>query len=122
MNQTIMVVDDDEAILDAVSIILTNEGYGVEAHTSGEHLYHMTTNLPTLIILDVLLSGEDGRDICRYLRKNDTTKHIPIILFSAHSQDDVVFTMPSGTYDSFIAKPFDIEDLVKTVNSLVRYN
>lgn len=117
-----MIVDDDEAILDAVSIILTTEGYLVDTHTSGKFLYQLSANLPSLIILDVLLSGEDGRDICRYLRRNQATKHIPIILFSAHSQEDVVYTMPSGSYDAFIAKPFDIEELVKTVNTIAKHN
>jgi DNA-binding response OmpR family regulator len=120
MNQKIMVVDDDEAILDVVRIILENEGYEVETHTSGKYLYNLTDNLPALFILDVLLSGDDGRDICRFLRTNETTKHIPIILFSAHSQDDIVYTLPTSMYNYFIAKPFDINDLVKTVNNLVK--
>jgi len=117
-----MVVDDDEAILDVVKIILSSEGYIVETFTTGQELYTLTSNLPSLIILDILLSGEDGRDICYYLRKNVVTKHIPIILFSAHSQEDIVYTLPNNAYDRFMSKPFDIDDLVKTVNNLVKYN
>jgi DNA-binding response OmpR family regulator len=117
-----MVVDDDKAILDVVTIILANEGYTVEPYATGEPLYQLSNNLPSLIILDILLAGEDGRDICKYLRTNETTKNIPIILFSAHSQDDIIYTLPGNLYDHFIAKPFDIDDLVKIVNNLVRYN
>lgn len=116
-----MVVDDDEAILDVVKIILTGEGYEVETHTSGEPLYKLKDNLPALIILDILLSGEDGRTICKYLKQNSLTHNIPIVLFSAHSQENIMYALPHNTYDSFIAKPFDVEDLVKTVNNLVRY-
>lgn len=117
-----MVVDDDLAILDIVTIVLSGEGYEVEPFTSGHHLYKLTDNLPALIILDVLLSGEDGRDICKYLRQNEKTKQIPIILFSAHSQENVSHSLPNSSYNSFIPKPFDIDDLVKTVNNLVRYD
>ena len=122
MNNKILVVDDDEAILDVVKIVLTNEGYDVETHTTGKQLYALNNSLPSLIILDVLLSGEDGRDICYYLRKNSITKHIPIILFSAHSQEDITYSLPNSTYDRFLSKPFDIDDLVKTVNNLVKYD
>jgi DNA-binding response OmpR family regulator len=119
MNHKILVVDDDEAILDVVKIILTNEGYEVETHTSGKQLYSRESNLPSLIILDILLSGEDGRDICAYLKGKESTKNIPIILFSAHSHADISNTLPPAAYDYFISKPFDVDDLIKVVKQFV---
>lgn len=115
----ILVVDDDEAILDVVTIVLSDEGYSVTTLTTGETLYKLTNPLPDLIILDILLSGEDGRDICRHLKSNDATQHIPIILFSAHSHGDIYTQLPHHKYDYFLSKPFDVDDLIRVVKSLV---
>ncbi len=115
----IIVVDDDEAILDVVNIVLSEEGYVVETHTTGKALYHLSDQLPHLIILDILLSGEDGREICTYLKTNAATKSIPIILFSAHSHGDIFSRLPHNYYEYFLSKPFDIDELTRTVKALV---
>ncbi len=112
----ILVVDDDPDILDALQMTLQDAGYNVTITEKGEYAENLRdTNghLPHLIILDVLLSGRDGRTICQRLKSQENTKHIPIIMISAHpnarqSVKDV------GAND-FLAKPFDIDDLLAMV-------
>src|SRR5690242_6621778 len=81
----ILVVDDDKDILDALQIILEHEGFDVRTIFKGDETYQEADACkPDLILLDVLMSGNDGRTICKNLKSDRKTKHIPIILMSAH--------------------------------------
>ena len=114
MQQTpkrILVVDDEPDILYFLQIILQDEGYEVVTSTKGEYLEQLHNGgLPHLILVDVLLSGKDGREIVKYLKKNEETKHIPILMFSAHPSAEQ--TARQAGADDFIAKPFDIDLLL----------
>ena len=114
----ILVVDDDESILDAVSLVLEDEGYRVETIQKGQETYEKVIAFkPDLILLDVLMSGSDGRDICRKLKHNSETKHIPIIMISAHP------TAKEGALEcgaeEFLAKPFNTDELLKKIERLL---
>ncbi len=112
----ILVVDDDIDILSVMEILLTMKGFEVEVTAKGENTFpKIDTFGPDLIILDVLISGHDGRTICKQLKSNATTKHIPVIMFSAHP--GAAATIADYGADDFISKPFDVEDLIKKVNS-----
>ncbi len=113
--EQILVVDDDPDILDALRFVLEDAGYKVMAILNGETAEKLLEekNLPQLIILDILLSGKDGRDICRKLKKDTITRHIPIIMISAHP--NIEETVYDAGADAFIAKPFDISELIDTV-------
>lgn len=113
MQQKILVVDDDESILEVIQIVLESEGYQIQIKQDGESLRHFTTDLPDLILLDVQLSGEDGPEICKRLKHNQATAHIPIIILSAHS--DVHELAAVSGADGFLEKPFDVDVLIKTV-------
>lgn len=121
MTQTkkILAVDDDPDILAFLAAMLEDEGFIVETSEKGEYAekLHNGGNLPDLILLDMLLSGKDGREIARLLKSRDETKHIPIIMLSAHPGADVA-SIAAGA-DDFIAKPFDIEDLLAKVLKFV---
>jgi DNA-binding response OmpR family regulator len=108
MKKKILVVDDDEAILDVVQIVLEEE-YQVQTSLNGSCFREMKNDLPDLILLDVLLSGEDGRELCQQLKSNVKTKHIPVVLFSAHFNAHHI-AMESGA-DDFLAKPFHMDAL-----------
>ena len=108
-----MVIDDDESILEVMHIVLESEGYDVETSLNIQPLQHLNGTLPDLILLDVLLSGEDGIEICKRLKSQQTTKHIPIILLSAHSNASK--TAQTSGADAFLDKPFDIDVLVEMV-------
>ena len=114
MAKQIVVVDDDRDILEFMQLTLEYEGYRVKASLDGGCFRQLQPgNLPDLILLDVQLSGEDGRAICRRLRANDLTKRIPIILYSAVDVGNQV--RKEGYADDFIAKPFSLDTLINKV-------
>ena len=111
----ILVVDDDLDILVVMEILLTMKGFSVEVTAKWESTFEkVTTFKPDLILLDVLISGNDGRTICRQLKSQNETKGIPIIMFSAHPS--AAATIAEYGADDFIAKPFDVTDLMDKVN------
>ena len=115
-KKTILVVDDDPDILDALQFTLEDAGYLVkttEKTDYAEHLHDSGGQLPDIIILDVLLSGKDGRTICKLLKSHIETKAIPVIMISAHP--DAEKSVKDVGADDFIAKPFDIDHLLKIV-------
>lgn len=112
-NSTIMVADDDPAILEAVQLLLTDEGYTVHLAGEGRTFEDICHYLPDLVLLDIWMSGEDGREIAKQLKKEPRTKDIPIILFSATKSINTS-AHDSGAED-FLAKPFEIKDLLEIV-------
>ncbi|MEP6774019.1 MAG: response regulator [Chloroflexota bacterium] len=115
----ILVIDDDEAILDALDAVLQDEGYQTDVSTKdGEYVdYVLQRELPDLIILDILLSGHDGRDICKKIKNDERTSHIPIILMSAHIRGEDAAHQAGA--DAFLAKPFDINELLDKIARLL---
>ena len=120
MDKNILIVDDDLDILDAITLTLEYAGYTVKTSEKtdyAENLVDNTGSLPWLIILDVLLSGKDGRTICKKLKSAKRTKNIPIIMISAHPDADKS-TKEVGA-DDFLAKPFEMDDLLIKVAKYV---
>jgi DNA-binding response OmpR family regulator len=109
----IMIADDDPAILDSVGIMLEFEGYDVTTTINGRTVLDMEKELPDLLLLDIWMSGMDGRDICKKLKQNKNTSGIPIVMISA-SKDIERSAMEAGAND-FLAKPFDINDLLRKI-------
>lgn len=116
-KKKILVVDDNTAILDALKIMLEDEGYEVETTVDGATVKDMTEPLPDLLLLDIWMSGVDGRDVCRHLKSTPATKHIPIIMISA-AKDTEQIAKDSGA-DDFISKPFQMEHLLAIVAKYV---
>ncbi|HEY4032749.1 MAG TPA: response regulator [Ktedonobacteraceae bacterium] len=113
-NKKILVVDDEPDILEFLRIVLQEEGYTVMAMDKVDYVENIyNSTLPDLILLDVLLSGKDGREIVKQLKKQEETKHIPIIMLSAHPSAEQ--TSGEAGAEDFIAKPFDIDFLLKKI-------
>jgi DNA-binding response OmpR family regulator len=111
----ILVVDDDEAILEAVALLLEDAGYSVDTTTKGEEARGKIKQFqPDIILLDMLLSGSDGRDICRSLKHDGIMKVIPVIMIAAHPHIGRE-SLQCGA-DDYLPKPFDINDLLSKVN------
>ncbi len=112
----ILVVDDDQSILDAMEITLKLQDYEVETTTKGEETFSKIKSFkPDLIFMDVYLSGMDGREICKQIKQENKTKHIPVIIFSANKSMKEVFK-DSGAND-FIGKPFNMNELYDKVKN-----
>jgi two-component system response regulator VicR len=114
-SKKVLVVDDDNDILNVIRIILEDEGYEVSTLDSGrEVLGEVASNMPDLILLDVMLCGMDGRDICKNLKSHALYKLIPVIMISAsHNLQGLL--EDEGSADGFISKPFDIDELIAVV-------
>ncbi len=114
----VLVVDDDQDILEAVQFVLDGGGYEAEVTNRGEETFSKIREFkPDLIILDVLLSGSDGRKICKQLKNEQENKHIPILMLSAHpSAKD---TIKACGADSFLAKPFEVKQLLAEVDKFL---
>src|SRR5215467_131027 len=114
----ILVVDDELDILEFLQLILEEEGYRVVTSEKGEYLEHLHNGgLPDLILLDMLLSGKDGRTIVTYLKSQEETKEIPIIMFSAHPSAEE--TARQAGADDFLEKPFHIDILLAKIKHLL---
>ncbi|MEO7800751.1 MAG: response regulator [Ginsengibacter sp.] len=111
----ILVVDDNIDILHVVKAILETHGFEVMTTPKGEEALEKTESyLPQLILMDVYLSsGIDGRQICNALKQNETTKDIPVIMFSAQTKLEEVLKVCRA--DDFIAKPFAMKDLISKI-------
>jgi DNA-binding response OmpR family regulator len=112
-NKKILVADDDPGIVDAMQILLEDEGYKVITTLDGTAITKMYEQKPDLVFLDIWMSGVNGNTICKELKANDDTKSIPIIMFSAN-RDTQEIAMACGA-DDFLSKPFDIKDLMDIV-------
>ncbi|WP_374951476.1 response regulator transcription factor [Mucilaginibacter sp.] len=115
-QKKIMIADDDPGIVDAVEMLLEFEGYHVTSTVDGSTVLDMKDQLPDLLLLDIWMSGEDGRDICKKLKSATITKNIPVIMISA-SRDIKQSAMDAGA-DDFLAKPFEMDELIKKIESL----
>lgn len=117
-SKKIVIVDDDTAILDSLATFLDFEGFEVNTFVRGAELFPFVekTSVPNLILLDMWLSGEDGRDICRQLKANENTKDIPVVIMSA-SRGLEHTALKSGA-NAFIAKPFEINDMINKLQQL----
>jgi two-component system phosphate regulon response regulator PhoB len=114
MGKLIHVVEDDDDIRFIVEYILIESGYRVESSSNVTDFYQsLETNVPDLILLDVMLPDGNGIDICRDMKEREITKDINIIIMSAHAAEKAV--LEEACSDDFISKPFDLDNLLRHV-------
>lgn len=116
-SKHIIIVDDDAAILDAVRLMLERKGYRVTTYGSGEPLLTGTFESPDLIILDKQLPGVDGLDICRYLKGQESTRDVSVLMLSASPQ--ISRQAKAACADGYLEKPFKMQALRELVSELV---
>ena len=117
----ILVVDDEEDIRELVELNLSHEGFKVISCESGEEALEMAgSELPDLIILDLMLPGIDGLEVCKKLKGNLKTENIPVVMLTARGEEtDVVTGLEIGA-DDYVTKPFSGKVLVARVRRLLR--
>jgi two-component system phosphate regulon response regulator PhoB len=120
-NETILVIDDEKDIVELISYNLQKNGWQVLGAETGEAgLALARDKQPDLIVLDLMLPGIDGLEVCRRLRQDDLTTTIPIIMVTAKdSETDVVVGLEFGA-DDYIAKPFSPRVLIARVKACLR--
>jgi two-component system, OmpR family, alkaline phosphatase synthesis response regulator PhoP len=120
-KEKILLVDDEEDILNLVKYNLEREGYKVEGVTTGEMaVRNARDSVPDLILLDLMLPGMDGLDVCRILKNDKNTAKIPVVMLTAKGEDsDIVTGLELGA-DDYITKPFSPRVLVARVKAVLR--
>ena len=113
MKQKILIADDDESIRDIFNIILVKAGYEIEVKEDANEIFRNNFKLPDLFLIDKLLSGVDGLDVCRHLKNDPHTRDIPVVMVSA-SPDIGTLAIKAGA-DDFIEKPFELSYLLKVI-------
>ncbi len=116
----ILVVDDEASVVEVVSLYLKREGFGVRVARDGRSaLSAIQTELPGLVVLDLMLPEVDGLEIMRRLRDNPTT-NIPVIMLTARQQEiDRIYGLELGA-DDYVTKPFSPAELVSRVKAVLR--
>ena len=121
VKRTILVVEDEQDIRDLVRFHLEQEGYAVREADSGERaLAQVASERPALIVLDLMLPGTDGLEVCRRLRAAEPTATLPIIMLTARAEElDRVLGLEMGA-DDYITKPFSPRELAARVRAVMR--
>ena len=123
MNKLIALVDDEPDILELASLHLKKSGFKVKEFPDAESFTtFLDTNIPDLIILDLMLPDTDGLEICKHLKRNDTFSSIPIIMLTAKGEEtDKIIGLELGA-DDYVTKPFSPKELVARVKAVLRRN
>ena len=120
MQKKILIVEDEESLLKLESILLTTKGYLVHGATTGlAALEAVAKEAPDLILLDIMLPGMDGFEVCERLKTNPETKHIPIILLTAKKTPEDVSRGEEVGADQYITKPFKSAMVMETIERLL---
>jgi two-component system phosphate regulon response regulator PhoB len=120
-GKTILLVEDEAAIREMICLALERAGYTVwQAENGAEADRLLTDGLPDLILLDWMLPGASGPEIARYLRRDEVTRDVPIIMLTARGdEEDCIRGLDSGV-DDYMTKPFSPRELVARIKALLR--
>jgi two-component system alkaline phosphatase synthesis response regulator PhoP len=120
-HESILVIEDEQDIQELVRYNLAKEGYKVDSVLTGEEgLKRARENPPDLIVLDLMLPGMDGLEVCKILKSGPKTHHIPIVMLTAKGEEsDVVSGLELGA-DDYITKPFSPKVMVARIRAVLR--
>ena len=120
-RESILIIEDDEDIQELVRYNLAREGYRVKAVVSAEEgLRAARAEVPDVILLDLMLPGVDGLELCRMLKADQKVRHIPVIMLTAKGEEaDVVAGLELGA-DDYVTKPFSVKILIARMRTVLR--
>ncbi|PLX73815.1 MAG: two-component system response regulator [Desulfuromonas sp.] len=119
-KKKILIVEDEESLLKLESILLTSKGYDVSGVADGQAaLDAMQTIKPDLVLLDIMLPEIDGFEVCRRIKEDEATRHIPVIMLTAKkSREDMARGEQVGA-DWYITKPFKSAMVIETIQRFI---
>lgn len=117
MPKRILIIEDDASISEVVAIILEQEKYRVEKYSDDSFMAGLEQDMPGLILLDMLLSGINGKHICLQLKHHHVFRHIPVIIMSANR--DIQMHAEEACADDYLSKPFDMDRLISMVDKFM---
>lgn len=115
----VLIIDDDDDLLEILESSLAFFGFEIKTSSYTDDIHSLVTiHQPDLVIIDYIMGGVNGGEMCSELKRKEATKHIPVIILSAY--DKVIKSL--GTYgcDAFISKPFDMQELVNKIKSVLK--
>ncbi|MDP4144667.1 MAG: response regulator transcription factor [Bacillota bacterium] len=120
-GEKILIVDDEEHILELIKFNLENNGYKVICADNGVDALRMAKQeVPQLVLLDLMLPGMDGYDVCREIRRDSNIANIPVIMITAKCEElDKILGLELGS-DDYITKPFSVRELLARVKAILR--
>lgn len=111
MKNNILILDDDQAILDMFTELLIDEGYTVHAFKHIDNVFELIETVqPTTILIDFLLGGLNGGELCAQIKKSPETSSIPVVIMSGYEK--VLRSLGDYHCDAFFAKPLDVDGLL----------
>lgn len=113
----IILIEDDLAIIDSLSIFFETVGIRMTAYESGDKILAEDYEYPDLFLIDKQLSGMNGLDVCRYLKSGERTREIPVIMISASS--DIIDLSKTAGADEVILKPYELSDVLTIISKYV---
>ena len=114
----VLLIDDDLDLLEVLSSTLSYFGFDVKTSNHTDDIHSLITiHQPDLVILDYIMNGINGGELCSALKKKDATKNLPVIILSAY--DKVIKSLGNYGCDAFISKPFDIQDLINNIKRVL---
>jgi len=118
----ILLVDDELEIVFLTKKMLEKEGYDVRAAKNGKQCMAMLEeSRPDLILLDIMMPGENGWDVCRKIKENNKTKAIPVVMFTVRaSEDEAEISFEYAHADAQINKPFEMEELLRVIREILK--
>ncbi len=121
MSQMIAALDDEPDLLELLRVNLRKAGYRFEGFQEAEDLYRfLAKERPSLILLDLMLPGTDGLEVCRHIRRSEDLAGIPIIMLTARGDEsDKVVGLELGA-DDYVTKPFSIKELIARIHAVLR--
>ena len=120
-KQTILIIEDERALVEVLTYNLRKEGFEVHSATDGQDgLRRAQTTLPDLIMLDLMLPVIEGLEVCRVLKSGARTRDIPLLMLTARSEEvDEIVGFQMGA-DDYVTKPFKIKPLIQRIKALLR--
>lgn len=121
MAQVIAALDDEPDLLELLKVNLRKAGYRFEGFQEAEDLYrYLSREKPNLILLDLMLPGTDGLEVCRHIRRTEGLAGIPIIMLTARGDEaDKIVGLELGA-DDYVTKPFSVKELVARIHAVLR--
>lgn len=117
--KTIYIVEDETGIRDALQLLLSFENYEVRSFSTIEAFNSRNqSEVPDIFILDVMMPDGLGTDVCNELKEDPATAQIPVMIMSAHAKNTEVTKRCNA--DVFVSKPFDIDDVIEKIESLIQ--
>lgn len=116
----ILIVEDEESLLKLESILLSSKGYNVTGVMDGRAaLEEVRLNRPDLVILDIMLPEMDGFEVCRQIKENPDTRHIPVVMLTAKKNSQDFARGQQVGSDAYITKPFKSSKVLDTIQELL---